>query len=243
MIITILPPNLSEGWNFNTAYRFNIIHIPDQGLIRLKLYEGTTLLHDTSITDNGPEALKGGRLGVYCDSQENIRWSALSYRCATSSTSTSRMNLNLKYEQRVTEGTYFDWCEKEGCLNGGSDSSYILSQKVSPSRRRRQEVVEGCADLKLTESNELTYTLIDCADKRKPLCMRGDPIIDNQRKRMQPRRNRIEQRKKDLKKKQIRGKTLWRKINRNKKRKGRQLLRQEPSPPVDMCVTAGRFHC
>ena len=73
--------------------------------------------------------------------------------------------------------------------------------------------------------------------------MRGDPIIDNQRKRMQPRRNRIEQRKKDLKNKQIRGKTLWRKINRDKKRKGRQLLRQEPSPPVDMCARAGRFHC
>ena len=177
---------------------------------------------------------------MYCDSQENIRWSALSYRCATSSASTPPTSS--KEEQRVTEGTYFDWCEKEGCVNGGSGGSYILRQKVSPSKRR-QEVVEGCADLKLTESNELTYTLIDCADKRKPLCMRGDPIIDNQRKRMLPRRNSIKKGKKDLKRKQIRGKTLWRKINRDKKRKGRQLLRQEPSPPVDMCATAGRFPC
>ena len=101
--------------------------------------------------------------------------------------------------------------------------------------------------MKLTESNELTYTLIDCADKRKPLCIRGDPIIDNhpinlQRKRMLLRRNSIKKGKKDLKRKQIRGKTLWRKINRDKKRKGRQLLRQEPSPPVDMCARAGRFH-
>ena len=32
------------------------------------------------IFDNGPESLKGGRLGVYCDSQEKITWSALSYR-------------------------------------------------------------------------------------------------------------------------------------------------------------------
>ena len=32
------------------------------------------------IIDNSPDSLKGGRLGVYCDSQQNIRWSALSYK-------------------------------------------------------------------------------------------------------------------------------------------------------------------
>ena len=80
---TILQPSflLPGGWNPDIAYRFNIIHIPDQGLIRLKLYEGSTLLHDSEdIFDNGPEGLKGGKLGVYCDSQEKVRWSALSYR-------------------------------------------------------------------------------------------------------------------------------------------------------------------
>ena len=232
--------HLSGGWNVNTAYRFNIVHIPDQGLIRLKLYEGSMLLHDSgNIFDNDPEALKGGRLGVYCDSQENVKWSALSYRCAASSTSTPPTSS--KEEKRVTEGTFFDWCEKEGCVNGETDSSYILRQKVSPSRRR-QEIVEGCVDLKLTESNKLKYTRIECADKRKPLCLRGDPIINNQRKRMKQRRNRINKRKKDLRKKQIRGKTQWRKIKRNKKRKGKQLLRQEPGPPVEMCATAGMFH-
>ena len=30
--------------------------------------------------DNDEESLKGGRLGVYCDSQQEITWSALSYR-------------------------------------------------------------------------------------------------------------------------------------------------------------------
>ena len=34
-------------------------------------------------------------------------------------------------------------------------------------------------------------------------------------------------------------KAQWRKMQRNKKRKGRQLLRQENSPPVEMCATAG----
>ena len=173
---------------------------------------------------------------MYCDSQENIRWSALSYRCASSSTPTT----SSKDDQRVTEGTYFDWCDKEGCDNENvaTENSYILRQKVSPSRRR-QEIVDGCADLKLTESNKLKYTLTECDRKRKPLCLRGDPIINNQRKRMKKKRNRIKQRKEDLRKKQKRGKTQWRKMQRNKKRKGRQLLRQENSPPVEMCATAG----
>ena len=32
------------------------------------------------IVDDGPESLRGGRLGVYCDSQEQITFSALSYK-------------------------------------------------------------------------------------------------------------------------------------------------------------------
>ena len=54
----------------------------DLGLIRAKLWVGDALIADSGdIIDNGPDSLKGGRLGVYCDSQENIIWSALSYRC------------------------------------------------------------------------------------------------------------------------------------------------------------------
>ena len=140
----------------------------------------------------------------------------------------------------MTEGTYFDWCEEEGCESEGTDNSFILRQKVSPPRRR-QVPVDGCVDLRLTESNKLKYTLIDCEDKRKPLCLRGNPIINNLRKRQRKKRKR--QRKKDLRMKQIRGKSQWRKIFRNKKRKGRQLLRQEEScPPAELCATAGRFN-
>ena len=70
------------GWNYDTSYRFQITHLPDEGIIRLKLYEGATLLHDTGdIIDNGEEALRGGRMGVFCYSQQDITWSALSYRC------------------------------------------------------------------------------------------------------------------------------------------------------------------
>ena len=34
-----------------------------------------------NIIDEDDGRLRGGRLGVYCDSQEQITWSALSYKC------------------------------------------------------------------------------------------------------------------------------------------------------------------
>ena len=141
----------------------------------------------------------------------------------------------------MTEGTFFDWCEKEGCDDGGTETPYILRQKVSTSRRR-QASVDGCADLKLTDANKLKYTLIDCDAKRKPLCLRGDPVINSSR-RMKKKRKKHKQRKKDLRMKQIKGKSQWRKMLRKKKRRGRQLLllRQESCPPMEMCATVGRF--
>ena len=70
-----------EGWNVDTSYRFNIIHLPEQGLIRLRLYEGSALVVDSgNIIDTAADRLRGGKLGVYCDSQEMISWSALRYR-------------------------------------------------------------------------------------------------------------------------------------------------------------------
>ena len=72
---------LADGWVYDKSYRFLITHLPECGIIRLKLYEGAKLLHDSGdIVDNGPESLRGGRLGVYCDSQDNVQWSALRYR-------------------------------------------------------------------------------------------------------------------------------------------------------------------
>lgn len=63
------------------SYRFKLLHRPRTGLIRLKLWEGETQIADSGdIFDNGSESLRGGRLGVYCDSQEQITWSALSYK-------------------------------------------------------------------------------------------------------------------------------------------------------------------
>jgi len=73
------------GWVEGRSYRFKIMHRPDIGLIRVLIYEGSTLIADSgTIIDDGDNSLKGGRLGVYCDSQELITWSALSYKCADS---------------------------------------------------------------------------------------------------------------------------------------------------------------
>ena len=69
-----------DGWNYDTSYRFQITHLPDTGLIKMNLYEGSTLLHKAEVYDTSEDRLRGGRMGVYCDSQQEIIWSALSYR-------------------------------------------------------------------------------------------------------------------------------------------------------------------
>jgi len=71
-----------DGWKPLTSIRFNIVHRPDQNLIRLRLWEGNTQVIDSGdVYDNSSSSLKGGRLGVYCDSQQEITWSNLKYRC------------------------------------------------------------------------------------------------------------------------------------------------------------------
>lgn len=61
------------------AYRWLLIHRPHIGLIRLRMFQGTTMVVDSgNLYDS---TLKGGRLGVLSFSQEMIIWSDLVYRC------------------------------------------------------------------------------------------------------------------------------------------------------------------
>ncbi|XP_046831610.1 cartilage oligomeric matrix protein isoform X2 [Vespa crabro] len=70
------------GWIQRVPYRWHLLHRPHVGLIRFWLHQGNKLITDSgNIYDS---TLQGGRLGVYCFSQERITWSDLLYTCKDS---------------------------------------------------------------------------------------------------------------------------------------------------------------
>ncbi|KAL5003959.1 hypothetical protein ScPMuIL_017415 [Solemya velum] len=67
------------GWKEKIAYRWELLHRPAIGLIRVLFFEERNLVADSgNIYDS---TLRGGKLGVFCFSQELIIWSDLVYRC------------------------------------------------------------------------------------------------------------------------------------------------------------------
>ena len=81
--------NTVRTWLQNTPYTYKICHIPDytadSGLINLKIYASGTLIHNKDIFDKSPNRLKGGKLGVFVDSQQMVKWFGISYGCASQS--------------------------------------------------------------------------------------------------------------------------------------------------------------
>ncbi|XP_004078470.2 thrombospondin-3a [Oryzias latipes] len=69
----------NTGWKDQTSYRWQLSHRPQVGYIRVKLFEGKTMVADSGVVID--TSMRGGRLGVFCFSQENIIWSNLRYRC------------------------------------------------------------------------------------------------------------------------------------------------------------------
>ncbi|XP_069783892.1 cartilage oligomeric matrix protein isoform X2 [Narcine bancroftii] len=67
------------GWKDNTSYRWFLQHRPQVGYIRVRLYEGPEIVADSGVIID--TTMRGGRLGVFCFSQENIIWANLRYRC------------------------------------------------------------------------------------------------------------------------------------------------------------------
>ncbi|XP_056601769.1 thrombospondin-4a [Triplophysa dalaica] len=67
------------GWKDKVSYRWNLKHRPQVGYMRVKFYEGADLVADSGVIID--TSMRGGRLGVFCFSQENIIWSNLRYRC------------------------------------------------------------------------------------------------------------------------------------------------------------------
>ncbi|XP_062888258.1 cartilage oligomeric matrix protein [Mobula hypostoma] len=69
----------NTGWKDNTSYRWFLQHRPQIGYIRVRLYEGPEIVADSRVIID--TTMRGGRLGVFCFSQENIIWANLRYRC------------------------------------------------------------------------------------------------------------------------------------------------------------------
>lgn len=87
-------------WQQFVSYRWNLVHRPSIGLIRLKLYSGQELIADSqNIFDN---TLKGGKLGVYCFSQENIVWSNIEYKCRDTVTEEIYRDLDPKLQKMIS---------------------------------------------------------------------------------------------------------------------------------------------
>lgn len=73
-----IDPN-NRGWKENISYRWLLMHRPRINLIRLRIFQGAQLIIDSgNIYDS---TLKGGRLGVFCFSQEKVIWSNIIYKC------------------------------------------------------------------------------------------------------------------------------------------------------------------
>ena len=68
-------------WEHDKRYTFNIYHCPKDDIIQVKVFlDGDKILDTGRVHDNDGRSLKGGRLGVYVDSQENVKWEHISYR-------------------------------------------------------------------------------------------------------------------------------------------------------------------
>ncbi|XP_063227789.1 cartilage oligomeric matrix protein [Bacillus rossius redtenbacheri] len=88
------------GWRERVAYRWLLLHRPKIGLIRLRIFEGEHMVADSgNVYDS---TLKGGRLGVFCFSQEMVIWSDLVYRCNENVPKPIYLELPLKLREQVS---------------------------------------------------------------------------------------------------------------------------------------------
>nr|AXL14330.1 mega-thrombospondin [Nematostella vectensis] len=78
------------GWKHETPYQFHIKHRPSIGLIRIRVFQGETVLTDSG--DLYDTTITGGRLGMFVFGQEDVIWSRLEAKCA----------------DRVNQALYFD---------------------------------------------------------------------------------------------------------------------------------------
>eukprot|EP00795_Rhopilema_esculentum_P007442 gene7442-13206_t len=72
---TLLWHDKSPVWSFNVSYQWKLVHNPDSGRMRISWYQGKNMISDSgNIVD---KSLRGGRVGVFVFSQENVYFSAM----------------------------------------------------------------------------------------------------------------------------------------------------------------------
>ncbi|CAG9833718.1 unnamed protein product [Diabrotica balteata] len=87
------------GWKEKTSYRWFLIHRPAIGLIRLKIFDGESMVADSGNLFDTTH--KGGRLGVLCFSQQMIIWSDLAYRCNENLREEIWRDLSPRFQKKV----------------------------------------------------------------------------------------------------------------------------------------------
>lgn len=115
---------------------------------RVRFYEGSELVADSGVTID--TTMRGGRLGVFCFSQENIIWSNLKYRCNgnvlflllyNNITRINQILLPYSYstfssQKPQAHATYSLKCNSP-CLakvNGRSHFSYLMDEEIEMHR-------------------------------------------------------------------------------------------------------------
>ncbi|CAK8692840.1 unnamed protein product [Clavelina lepadiformis] len=83
---------IKQGWKDKTSYRWELQHRPKVGYIRIIFFHQTEIIADTGVIRD--TTIQGGRLGVFCFSQENVIWSNLMYRCNDTQPDSERDSLN-----------------------------------------------------------------------------------------------------------------------------------------------------
>ncbi|XP_047997223.1 uncharacterized protein LOC125234849 [Leguminivora glycinivorella] len=68
-----------QGWKHLVLYSWQLLHRPHIGLIRVKVFRGGKLIVDSGNVYD--KTIKGGRIGVYAFSQENIEWTKMKFVC------------------------------------------------------------------------------------------------------------------------------------------------------------------
>ena len=136
---------------------------------------------------------------------------------------------------------FIDWCGRGGC-DSQLQAGVTLRQKISQPGGRQEEIMNMCADLKLNQDKELEYTLVDCEDRRKPLCMRGEPrdiSITESQARFRKKRRLKKKKIYKLRQKQLMAKAIKKAFIQKHKRRRPKRQAQASAPPVEMCATAG----